>query len=306
MSRQNFAYALAWNDMDCDSLWFYWQRWDWLRLAGCEGTFTFSKPPQSIAKRHEFWGYVELEWWSHWGIFWIFLAAVGPVQLVTLVFLLEAQECSSRDLLTYCSSAEFGSSMFPWQCVTGTGFVSPHDLPPSDEEDDEEGQLGQLVSVWSPISADSHWFPDLDSDVACLGVLFGWLSCDALAGTTHNLIPACRLWQGDMDKSSADIHLKHMVHVKRTGHVTDMWRTCQKPRLLRSVIVQREKAVQFLCVCRFKVWRPFLETVRHRGDVVAVWKFRKVIPRKQSAQAREVFSVLGEWILPQISYDQNK
>ena len=109
MSRQNFTYALAWNDMDCDSLWFYWQRWDWLRLAGCEGTFTFSKPPQSIAKRHEFWGYVELEWWSHWGIFWIFSAAVGPVQLV---FLLEAQACSSRNLITCCSSAEFGSNMF--------------------------------------------------------------------------------------------------------------------------------------------------------------------------------------------------
>ena len=53
--------------------------------------------------------------------------------------------------------------------------------------------------------------------------------------------------------SHADIHLKHMVHVKRTRHVTDLWRTCQKPRLLRSVIVQHEKAGQFLCICRFKV-----------------------------------------------------
>ena len=40
---------------------------------------------------------------------WIFLAAVVPVKLV---FVLEAQECSSRNLLTYCSSAEFGSNMF--------------------------------------------------------------------------------------------------------------------------------------------------------------------------------------------------
>ena len=40
-----------------------------MRWAGCEGSFTFSKP-QSIAKRQEFWGFVGLEWWSQWGNLW--------------------------------------------------------------------------------------------------------------------------------------------------------------------------------------------------------------------------------------------
>ena len=65
----------------------------------------------------------------------VYLSAVGPV---TLVFLREAQECSTRVLLIY---GRVWIKHVSRQCVTGTGFVSPDNLPPSDEEDDEEDQL---------------------------------------------------------------------------------------------------------------------------------------------------------------------
>ena len=47
-------------------------------------------------------------------------------------------------------TAELGSNMFPDSGLAGTGFVSPDDLPPSDEEDDEEGQLVSVLfgSFW--------------------------------------------------------------------------------------------------------------------------------------------------------------
>ena len=93
------------------------------------------------------------------------------------------------------------------------------------------------------------WFP-----VGDLGLLFAWLACDALAGTTRKLIPACRLWQGDVDKSCWHSPEAHGACCDLTSarHVTDMWRTYQKPHLSKSVIAHREKAVQFLCVCRLK------------------------------------------------------
>ena len=86
-------------------------------------------------------------------------------------------------------------------------------------------------------------------------VLFGWLACDALAGTTRNLVPACRLWQGlgqvTLTFTWSTWCMLWIVLTFAT-HVTDMWRTRKKLRLLRSVIAHREKAVQFLCLCRLK------------------------------------------------------
>ena len=54
MSLENFTHAFAWNDWNVILL-------TKMRWAGCEGSFTFSKPPQSIAKRQGFWVFVGLE-----------------------------------------------------------------------------------------------------------------------------------------------------------------------------------------------------------------------------------------------------
>ena len=105
-------------------------------------------------------------------------------------------------------------------------------------------------------------FPDVDSpDVADLGVLLVDLHVMHLeaqrASSSGHVGFDKETWT-----SHADIHLKHMVHVKRTRHVTDLWRTCQKPRLLKSVIAQHEKAVQFLCICRLKrIFVQHLKTI---------------------------------------------
>ena len=92
----------------------------------------------------------------------VYLSAVGPV---TLVFLREAQECSTRVLLIY---GRVWIKHVSRQCVTGTGFVSPDDLPHSDEEDDEEGQL---VSGLKPHFCRCTSI-DVDSLLGTLGVLF--------------------------------------------------------------------------------------------------------------------------------------
>ena len=213
MSLENFTHAFAWNDWNVILL-------TKMRWAGCEGTFTFSKPPQSIAKRQGFWGFVGLEWWSQWGNLW------QQLDLLSQSFCDKLKNVQPES----CSHCRAWIKHVSRQCLAGTGFVSPDDLPPSDEEDDEEGQL---VSVLFG----SFW-------LTCM-----WCTCRHNPQPRPGMSALTRTWT-----SHADIHLKHMVHVVNCFDFcqTDLWRMRKKLRLLRSVIAHREKAVQFLCLCRLK------------------------------------------------------
>ena len=102
MSLENFTHAFAWNDWNVILL-------TKMRWAGCEGSFTFSKPPQSIAKRQGFWGFVGLEWWSQWGNLWQQLDLLSQ-SFCDKLKNVQPESCSH--------TAELGSNMFPdsaWQ-----------------------------------------------------------------------------------------------------------------------------------------------------------------------------------------------
>ena len=101
MSLEDFTHAFAWNDWNVILL-------TKMRWAGCEGTFTFSKPPQSIAKRQGFWGLWDWNDEVNEGVFgssWTCLVSLSAT--------------SSRMFnQSPAHTAELGSNMFPdsaWQ-----------------------------------------------------------------------------------------------------------------------------------------------------------------------------------------------
>ena len=160
------------------------------RWAGCEGSFTFSKP-QSIAKRQGFWVFVGLEWWSQWRNLW------QQLDLLSQSFWDKLKNVQPES----CSHCRAWIKHVSRQCLAGTGFVSPDDLPPSDEEDDEEGQL---VSVLFG----SFW-------LTCM-----WCTCRHSPQPRPGMSALTRTWT-----SHADIHLKHMVHVV---NCFDICQTCDR------------------------------------------------------------------------------
>ena len=183
MSLENFTYAFAWNDWNVILL-------TKMRWAGCEGTFTFSKPPQSIAKRQGFWGFVGLEWWSQWGNLW------QQLDLLSQSFWDKLKNVQPES----CSHCRAWIKHVSRQCLAGTGFVSPDDLPPSDEDDEE----GQLVSVLFG----SFW-------LTCM-----WCTCRHNRQPRPGMSALTRTWT-----SHADIHLKHVVHVV---NCFDICHTCDR------------------------------------------------------------------------------
>ena len=207
---------IAWNDWNVILL-------TKMRWAGCEGSFTFSKPPQSIAKRQGFWGFVGLEWWSQWGNLWQQLDLLSQ-SFCDKLKNVQPESCSH--------TAELGSNMFPdsaWQARAS--YL----------------QMTCRIQMRKTMRR--------ASSCRFFLVLFGWLACDALAGTARNLVPACRLWQGRGQVTLTftwSTWCMLWIVLTSARHVTDMWRTRKKLRLLRSVIAHHEKAVQFLCLCRLK------------------------------------------------------
>ena len=139
------------------------------------------------------WGFVGLEWWSQWGNFWIFLAAVGPVKLV---FLLEAQACSSRNLLTYCSSAEFGSNMFldnVWQAQASFLQTTCRIQMRKTMRRASWACLGLFGAPFLQIHIMSHWFHRFSDcasgggQAAVLGMVMLVMRCLAVIGDVLRL-----------------------------------------------------------------------------------------------------------------------
>ena len=187
MSLENFTHAFAWNDWNVILL-------TKMRWAGCEGSFTFSKPPQSIAKRQGFWGFVGLEWWSQWGNLWQQLDLLSQ-SFCDKLKNVQPESCSR--------TAELGSNMFP-------------------------DSAWQARALYLQMTCRIQMRKTMRRASSCrfFLVLFGWLACDALAGTARNLVPACRLWQGDVDKSRWHSPEAHGACCELFWHLPDMWQTC--------------------------------------------------------------------------------
>ena len=186
MSLENFTHAFAWNDWNVILL-------TKMRWAGCEGSFTFSKPPQSIAKRQGFWGFVGLEWWSQWGNLWQQLDLLSQ-SFCDKLKNVQPESCSH--------TAELGSNMFP-------------------------DSAWQARALYLQMTCRIQMRKTMRRASSCrfFLVLFGWLACDALAGTAHNLVPACRLWQG-RGQVTLTFTWSTWCICELFWHLPDMWQTC--------------------------------------------------------------------------------
>ncbi|CAL1144177.1 unnamed protein product [Cladocopium goreaui] len=144
----------------------------------------------------------------------------------------------------------------------GTGFVSPDDLPHSDEEDNEAQPATSSRHVGfdkvqsAPAQASSQRHVGFGQETEGYSMLF--MGDVKEASPSQSRHRASRKGTGfvspdDLPPSDEeDNEAQPATSSRHVGFDKDVDKTRKKLRLLRSVIAHHEKAVQFLCLCRLK------------------------------------------------------